>query len=66
MTYIYIGSRTKLFELDTTKIFLNKQNLKSYADSICSEKSRYSISKTGQSGFCGLRLLSWTSSLFVP
>jgi hypothetical protein len=36
MTYVYIGSRTKLFELDTTKFFLNKQNLKPYSDSICS------------------------------
>jgi hypothetical protein len=24
VTYVYIGSRTQLFELDTTKSFLNK------------------------------------------
>jgi hypothetical protein len=42
VTYTYIGSRTYLFESDKTKSFLNKLNLKSYSDSICSEKTRYS------------------------
>jgi hypothetical protein len=34
MTYVYISSRTQLFGSDTTKSFLNKQNLKPYLDSI--------------------------------
>jgi hypothetical protein len=42
VTYTYIGSMTLLFELDTTKFFLNKLNLKSYLDSICSGKTEYS------------------------
>jgi hypothetical protein len=45
MTYTYIGSRTKLFESDMTKSFLNKLNLKPYSDSIYG-------GKTGQSSFC--------------
>jgi hypothetical protein len=28
MSYVYIGSRTQLFESDTTKYFLNKRNFK--------------------------------------
>jgi hypothetical protein len=50
MTYIYIGSRTQLFESDTIKSFLNKRNIKSYSDSICSEK-------IGQSSFYGFGFL---------
>jgi hypothetical protein len=42
MTYTYIGSRTKLFESDMTKSFLNKLNLKPYSDSMCSRKIGYS------------------------
>jgi hypothetical protein len=42
-TYTYIGSRTYLFESDTTKSFLNKLNLKFYLDSIYSEKTGYSV-----------------------
>jgi hypothetical protein len=42
MTYTYIGSRTYLLELDTTKSFLNKLNHKPYLESICSEKTGYS------------------------
>jgi hypothetical protein len=42
MTYIYIGRMMQLFESDTTKSFLNKLNLKSYSDSICSGKIGYS------------------------
>jgi hypothetical protein len=33
MTYVYIDSRTQLFELDMTKFFLNKRKLKPYLDS---------------------------------
>jgi hypothetical protein len=40
MTYVYIGSRTQLFDLYTTKSFLNKQNLKPYSDSTLSVKIR--------------------------
>jgi hypothetical protein len=40
MTYVYICSRIRLFESDTTKSFLNKQILKPYSDSICSEKNK--------------------------
>jgi hypothetical protein len=39
VTYEYIGTRMHLFELDTTKSFLIKQNLKPYSDSICSRKT---------------------------
>jgi hypothetical protein len=39
MSYVYIGSMTQLFGSDTTKSFLNKQNLKPYSDSICSGKT---------------------------
>jgi hypothetical protein len=42
VTYTYIGSRTYLFESDTTKSFLNKLNHKSYLDTICFEKIGYS------------------------
>jgi hypothetical protein len=38
VTYVYIGSRTQLFESDTTKSFLNKQNFKPYSDSTLSIK----------------------------
>jgi hypothetical protein len=39
VTYVYIGSRTQLFESDTTKSFLNKQNFKPYSDSTLSIKT---------------------------
>jgi hypothetical protein len=42
MTYTYIYSKTYLFELEMTKSFLNKLNLKSYSDSIYSGKTGYS------------------------
>jgi hypothetical protein len=42
VSYTYIGSMPYLFELDMTKSLLNKLNLKSYSDSICSGKIRYS------------------------
>jgi hypothetical protein len=42
ITYTYIGSRTYLFELDMTKSFLNKLNLKIYSDFICPGKTGYS------------------------
>jgi hypothetical protein len=42
MNYTYIGSRTQLFESDTTKSFLNKLNFKPYSDSIYSGKIGYS------------------------
>jgi hypothetical protein len=41
MTYTYI-SMTQFFELDTTKSFLNKLNLKPYSDSIYFRKTGYS------------------------
>jgi hypothetical protein len=40
MSYVYIGSKTQLFESDMTKSFLNNQNLKPYSDSTLSEKNR--------------------------
>jgi hypothetical protein len=38
VTYVYIGSRTQLFESDMTKSFINKQNFKPYLDSTLSVK----------------------------
>jgi hypothetical protein len=43
MTYVYIGSKMQLFELDMTKSFLYKQNFKPYSDSTL-------YVKTGPSG----------------
>jgi hypothetical protein len=51
VTYVYIGSRTQLFELDTTKSFLNKQNFKLYSESILSVKLDPPEWETGLSGF---------------
>jgi hypothetical protein len=42
VSYTYIVSMMYLFESDTIKSFLNKLNLKSYLDSICSERTGYS------------------------
>jgi hypothetical protein len=52
VTYVYIGSRTQLFESDTTKSFLNKQNFKPYLDTTLSKK-------TGLSGMENRTIRFW-------
>jgi hypothetical protein len=63
MTYTYVGSMTYLFESDTTKSFLNKLNLKTYSDSLCSGKIGHSSIQNGIIWFLRLRLLAWISSI---
>jgi hypothetical protein len=62
MTYVYIGSKTQLFELDTSKSFLTKRNFKPYSEFILSVK-------TGLSDFCEFGflldfILSWSLDAF--
>jgi hypothetical protein len=65
MTYVYIGSRMQLFELDMTKSFLNNQNLKPYPDSIVSIKTGHSDFENWTLQFLRLLLLAWNSSLLA-
>jgi hypothetical protein len=58
MTFIYIGSRTQLFDSYTTKSFLNKQNLKPYSDSTLSIKTGPSKIGNRTIWFLRLRLLA--------
>jgi hypothetical protein len=57
MTYVYIGSRTQIFESDMTKSFLNKQNFKPYLDSTLSTKPDHPEWEIGLSGFCDFGFL---------
>jgi hypothetical protein len=58
MSYVYIGSKTQLFESDTTKSFLNNRNLKPYSDSTLSEKIGHSDFQNRTFRFLQLHLLS--------
>jgi hypothetical protein len=71
MTYTYIGSRTYLFELDTTKSFLKKLDFKPYLESICSGKTGTPVWQIGWSSFCDFGflldfLLSLSPDAFQP
>jgi hypothetical protein len=58
VTYVYIGSRTQLFDSYMIKSFLNKQNLKSYSDSTLSVKVGPSGIGNRTIRFLRLRLLA--------